>query len=228
MQTDSKGQPKPVEDFFMRESMINKVIVSVNEIRANSIGKEVTECPLMWKGYWVRENRSEEQIFLSYTRWPNNPKGRPTKIYADRMLVDVENQEEFKQVEEYVRSSGRIAQIIIHSTENLSNLESTFRHHNAKWVQKAQRSEVFLREMIVTHYYELKRLIQEVFHKIDTKKNGFIEKNEIKAAALELGEISTCEDFEKNFQVMDENHDGKISLKEFINCGNSDVKIQTK
>jgi hypothetical protein len=217
MQSNSNEQPKSVEDFFMRENMINIVVVSVNEDRANSIGKALTECPVMWKGYWIRENRSEEHRFLSYTRWPNNPKGRPTTIYADTMLVDVENQEEFKQVEDYVRSRGRIPQIIIYSTENLSSLESTFRHHNAKWVQKAQGSEVFLREMIVTHYYELKRLIQEVFDKIDTNKNGFIEKNEMKAAALELGEIATCEDFEKSFQVMDENHDGKISLKEFIN-----------
>jgi Ca2+-binding EF-hand superfamily protein len=56
-----------------------------------------------------------------------------------------------------------------------------------------------------------------VSDKIDTNKNGFIEKNEMNAAALELGEIATCEDFEKSFQVMDENHDGKITPKEFIN-----------
>jgi hypothetical protein len=68
------------------------------------------------------------------------------------MLVDVENEEEFKQVEDYVSSRGRIPQNIIDSTQKFSNLESTFRHRNAKWVQKAQGSEVFLRKMIVTHY----------------------------------------------------------------------------
>jgi hypothetical protein len=210
-----KNQPR--EDLFYRENMINIVCVGTNEANAVELAQLITGSMIMWKGYWIRENYEEDFRLISYTRWPNNPKGLPTTIYADSMIVDVENFEEFKLVEQYVRARGRIPQIILYSNSDLSHLEETFRHHNAKWVNKLEVKGAKLRELIVEHYHNLNILIRETFDKIDANHNGFIEKNEIKSAAALLGENITSEEFDQCFQVMDANHDNVISFQEFIN-----------
>jgi hypothetical protein len=207
---------KHKEDFLYKENMINLVCVSVSEQRANELAKHITDSEDMWNGYFIREKDGEEYRFLSYTRWPSTPKGSPTTIYADTMVVDVSDLNEFKEVEEYVRSRGRIPQIIIYSNTDLSNLEKTFRHHNAKWVNKQECKEDKLRQFIAGHYFDLLKLIKETFDKFDKDGSGTIEREEIKKAASELGENITSEEFDKCFAVMDENKDGIITFQEFV------------
>jgi hypothetical protein len=204
-------------DISYNENTINLVCVSTDEIRATNLAKLITENDLLWKGYWVRQVKDENHRILTYTRWTNNPKTLPTTIYADTMVVEVNDSEEFKQIEDYVRARGRIPQILLYSNKDLTELEKTFRHHNARWVSKGEINGEGLRGIIVSHYFELLNLIREIFDKFDTNKDGAIEKDDIKKAAFELGENITSEEFEKCLEVMDRNHDGVISFNDFVN-----------
>jgi hypothetical protein len=211
-----EGNHQHKDDFLYKENMINIVCVSTDEQKANDLTQLLTEAKEKWKGYWIREKEGEDYRFVSYARWPNIPPGAPTTIYADTMIADVADHDDFKLVEEYVRSRGRIPQIILYSSINMSDLEKTFRHHNCKWINKDVIKGDKLREIIAKHYFDLLKLIKETFEKFDKDGNGTIEKDEIKKAASELGENVTTEDFDKCFEVMDDNHDGVITFREFV------------
>jgi hypothetical protein len=208
---------QPYENIFYKDNMINIICVSVDEERATNLAKLITGCELIWKGYWIREQTKDNLRLLSYTRWPDIQKGRPTTTYADTMVVDVSDINEFSKVEEYVRARGRVPQILLYSQTDLTELEKTFRHHNAKWINNKEVLGERLREIIVTHYFELLKLIRETFDKFDINKNGVIEKEDIKKAANELGENITSVEFEKCFEIMDMNNDGVICFSEFVN-----------
>lgn len=56
-----------------------------------------------------------------------------------------------------------------------------------------------------------------VFHQVDTDKNGWLDKDELKAA-YKLAGLPTDEDeINHAFNMIDHNSDGKISLDEFFN-----------
>jgi hypothetical protein len=200
-------------DNFHKDTSINVINVSINEERSTNLAKLLTGANSQWKGYWVKVE--QDYRIVSYTRWPGCSKNLPTTLYADAMIVEVENEEEFKTVEEYVRSRGRVPFIIFYSEFDFSIIAGTFKHSNAKWVKKSENSGEQLKERIVSGFHEVNKVIKEVFDKFDTNKNGCIEKEEIHNASVELGENVSSEEFLQCFKVMDENNDGVISFDEF-------------
>lgn len=57
----------------------------------------------------------------------------------------------------------------------------------------------------------------KIFEDIDTDGSGFLDKEELKAVTIRLGEVFTDKEISKIFKAMDKNKDGKVGLKEFIN-----------
>mmetsp|Transcript_12491 Transcript_12491/g.18675 ORF Transcript_12491/g.18675 Transcript_12491/m.18675 type:complete len:907 (-) Transcript_12491:83-2803(-) len=55
-----------------------------------------------------------------------------------------------------------------------------------------------------------------IFEEIDTDQSGFLDKAELKAVTVRLGEDFTDKEIKKIFKEMDTDKDGKISLQEFI------------
>lgn len=57
----------------------------------------------------------------------------------------------------------------------------------------------------------------KIFEDIDTDGSGFLDKEELKAVTVRLGEDFTDKEIRKIFKAMDTDKDGKVSLEEFIN-----------
>lgn len=57
----------------------------------------------------------------------------------------------------------------------------------------------------------------KIFEDIDTDGSGFLDKEELKAVTIRLGEDFTDKEISKIFKAMDKNKDGKVGLQEFIN-----------
>ena len=84
----------------------------------------------------------------------------------------------------------------------------------AKGIPKKSASE--LAEKLITANNELVKLIATVFKSFDKDHSGYIELNEIQSLAKELGSDIPESEAVKIISELDTNHDGRISLEEFV------------
>jgi len=75
---------------------------------------------------------------------------------------------------------------------------------------------------------ELRQAAEAAFKKMDIDNSGWLSKTEIEVALkmylLSRGEEPSAEDIDTVFGQLDKNHDGKISLKEFIDMTKAILK----
>ena len=59
--------------------------------------------------------------------------------------------------------------------------------------------------------------LKQVYNEVDTNKDGFISPEEARQGITLAGQRMSGLNFESLIKTFDDNHDGKISLEEFLN-----------
>ena len=149
---------------------------------------------------------------ITFFRWPDLTDRQATTVAIEGILAFVDNEDEWKLIEPYIRKYSYIPFLVIVSHNDLTRLALK---NNAYFFKKETTNEGIKLLLDELDKKELS-VIKEKFLRFDNDGSGYLEAHELKQIAASINENPDGEDFKKAIAALDFNEDGKFSFTEFI------------
>jgi hypothetical protein len=194
---------------FSDEEYFKTVVVAHSQEQAEKLAFWLTGAEMVWRGNFYKARTGN---FLAYCRWFNNPANLPSTVYADAMLIYLENEAQFNDLSGYINSHrGIVNKIVISDSQDFSELANSVR---GRWMQKPESSEQLQQEFL-NFDNQFMTNAQNIFNELDQNKNGYLELNEVESLSTQLGDGFTGNDLERIKEFSDSCGE-RISFENFI------------
>lgn len=161
-----------------------------------------------------------------YPRW-NEESTLSETISFEGLIVFADNQEKFEVIKNIILNTYKNIQTRLIVTD--SDISEVWgREIKAQTLNTKRREDIIETINKMDEEYYLK--ILENFSKFDSDQNGYISSSELASLSKSLG-YSSEEELKKAIMTFDINHDGKISLEEFVcwwKLGRNDPEVFSK
>ena len=137
-------------------------------------------------------------------------------LYGAYIGIMYKNKELYAWIHQHVSKTTENSTIpdSIETTGTESRLNTTFYFGLVKYLTNTLHPSDHINLLFVAHQW---KTVKEAFDKIDSNKNGVIEKNELKVMLTELDIDASEERLNTLFDELDTDKNGEVDFKEFTN-----------